>query len=436
MVSAMKRDQSLIFTAVPEEGSDHSVSSANPPFIPATKKIRPKFLNLKSISIDASMEVKSAKPAPTTPFCGQTSVCSTPITDLKKFIHQNPLSICRNKDVKDGVTGSKNKTETKMGDEVKCTSSDKTEFVLKESVPYVNITSNLYIGKKYSSLINMNDVVNSISKDAEQYFSIKNKSLVRLDWSPVKTTRKGEKLFKTITDPTFPVFKADGTIVSHPYYDEYVKMNLEVVEMDLKRRNLKNNCFNDFDSCLKNGITNRTETENTNTEQVISENFETDVLNSLPRVPTSHNKEHRKSLTLPLKSFNTDSAQTPSEPLMKRYSSGVQLTPLLSKLSMLAFEERSSGFCSRETTPCDYRGFTPTQQNYSFPYSKYKAGKDMRNVTNEDDSSLQKCVLFVCGQQDVVLTMLLHEECSKEPSTVQKLVSIEKELIILLWNFK
>lgn len=425
----MKRDQSLIFTAVPEEGSDHSVSSANPPFVPATKKIRPKFLNLKSISIDSSVEVKNAKPAPTTPFCGQTSVCSTPITELKKFIHQNPLSICRNKDVKDGATESKNKTEIKLGDEVKCTSSDKSEIVLKKSVPYVNVSTNLYVGKKYSSLINIDDVINSISKDAEQYFSIRNKGLVHLDLSPVKTTRKGEKLFKTITDPTFPVFKADGTIVSHPYYEEYVKMNLELVQMDLKRRNTKKNCFNDFDSYLKNGIKTRNDSENMNMERVIFENFETDVLNKLPKVPTKHNKEQRKSLSLPLKSFSSDSAQTPSEPLTKRYSAGVQLTPLLSRLSMLAFEERSSGFCSRETTPCDHRGFTPTQQNYSFPYSKYKADKDMRNVRNEDDTSLQKCVLFVCGQQDVVLTMLLSEECGEDPSTVQKLVSANLLLV-------
>lgn len=86
IISTMKRDQSLLFTAVPEEDSVET-------FVPATsKKPRPKFLNLKSISIDEPKPV--IKSTVTTPFCGQTSICSTPMTELKRFVHQNPMSIC------------------------------------------------------------------------------------------------------------------------------------------------------------------------------------------------------------------------------------------------------------------------------------------------------------------------------------------------------
>ncbi|KAJ8925239.1 hypothetical protein NQ315_001426 [Exocentrus adspersus] len=395
IVSAMKRDQSLIFTAVPEEGP---VSSADPPFV-ITKKVRPKFLNLKSISIESSVKVIPVKQAVTTPFHGQTSVCSTPMTELKKFVHQNPLSICRNDDATNGIFENGNKTEIEFkGDKFL------SEAALKESVPYVNITSNVDCGKRYKSLFD----IHGVSKDASpQYLNVKGP--VHLDLSPVKKGTGIKKRFKTIADPTFPVFKTDGTVISHPYYNMYLKNNLEIVQLDAETNHSK-----EFHVCAKK---NRAEQEQEITKTI----SRIDTLDKLPKVSMRNNKEHRKSLTLPLKSFGTDTTQTPSEPLMKRYSSGVQLTPLMSKLSMLAFEERSSGFCSGETTPCDYRGLTPTQPNY-FACHKYKGGnRETGGAKTEGNRSLQKCLMFVCGQQDVVLVVLLKEECFEESGTVRKL---------------
>ncbi|KAJ8926607.1 hypothetical protein NQ314_021016 [Rhamnusium bicolor] len=314
IISAMKRDQSLIFTAVPEEGSDHSV-------------------------IDSSVEVKPMKPAPTTPYCGQTSVCSTPMTELKKFVHQNPLSICRNNDNNFDLVENEEETKSELKEVDKSQISDKYDMVFKKSLPYVNIASNLY---------------EIFPRILQSILALKITDFSILIY-PQKKQKKAD-MFKTITDPTFPVFKQDGSSISHSYYDDYIKRNLEM----------------------------------------------TDIYNQLPKVPLKNNKEHRKSLTLPLKSLSIDSEQQSIEPLVnRRYSSGVQLTPLMSKLSMLAFEERSSGFCSKDTTPCDFRGLTPTQPNYTFPYSKYKGNKEIRNARNEDDGALQKCVLFVCGQQDI-----------------------------------
>lgn len=398
-MSAMKRDQSLIFTAVPEEDSDHSVTTTDTPFIPATKKIRPKFLNLKSISIDLTPEIKSVK-APTTPFCGQTSVCSTPMTELKRFVHQNPLSICKNGDIKDEVIEDDFKTEKDAEDKENHLENKKfdLELVLNKIIPYMDISLSLSETKKYSSF---NDV--SISKETSQYWSLR-----------YELEKNSKRRFKTITDPTFPVFKPDGTNISRPFYDDYLEMNLS----NVTNEPISENHFLGFDTTKP-----KPATENNN-----KETSKTDLPNSLPTVPRN-NREHRKSLTLPLKSFGTDSVQTPGELLTKRHSTGVQLTPLMSKLSMLAFEERSSGFCSRETTPCEYRGVTPTQSNYSFPY-KYKNSKEMK-ARCEDDYSLQKCLLFVCGQQDVVLTMLLREECKEEATTVRQLVSL-----IFIENFK
>ncbi|KAJ8948764.1 hypothetical protein NQ318_017933 [Aromia moschata] len=412
IMSAMKRDQSLIFTAVPEEGADHSLPSTEPPFIPATKKIRPKFLNLKSISTESHVEVKQVKPVPGTPFCGQTSVCSTPMTELKKFVHQNPLSICLNNDVDSNRKLDEAVDESKQAE--KFAPNDNYDAVLNKFVPYVNVTSNLYNSRKHSSLVNINEVVNSISKDKSQYFSVRSNGFVNLDLSPKKDRKL--KTCKTITDPTFPVFRQDGTIVSHPYYEDFIKRNLEIVQSEVsKGKETRNNHIN-----VKNNLKLETEPlkSNVNRVEIISKNMEFDISHKLPKVPTS-SKDHRKSLTLPLKSLSIDSAQTPTETLVsRRYSSGVQLTPLISKLSMLAFEERSS---AETPPPATTGGLTPTQQNYSFPYGKFKTTRELRHTRGEDDTTLQKCVLFICGQQDVVLAMLLKEECGTEPNTVKKL---------------
>ncbi|KAJ8985171.1 hypothetical protein NQ317_012823 [Molorchus minor] len=300
------------------------------------------------------------------------------MTELKKFVHQNPLSICTNND---DIDEDQNVNQTKNEME-KFSLSDHFDGVLKKSVPYLNITSNLYDSRKYNSLTNLNDIVNSI--------------------------RRSSILVLRVT-----VFRQDGTIVSHPYYDDFLRLNMEMVQSDVKK---------ETNNYIKNSLKLETDTQKPNFHDV-SKTTEADTNRKLPMVP-SNSKEHRKSLMLPLKSLSIESAETPTESLVnRRYSSGVQLTPLISKLSMLAFEERSSGFCSRETTPCDYRGFTPVQTNYSFPYSKFK-NKEIRNAKNEDDKSLRRCVLFVCGQQDVVLAMLLRDECGEDPSTVKKLWEI------------
>lgn len=85
VLMTMKRDQSLIFTTVPEEGSE--------PVTPrvSTKSQRPKFLNLKSKTTDVKQELKESNS-----FFGSVSVCSTPMTDLNRVLHQTSLSICTN----------------------------------------------------------------------------------------------------------------------------------------------------------------------------------------------------------------------------------------------------------------------------------------------------------------------------------------------------
>lgn len=414
IVSAMKRDQSLLFTAVPEEGSDNFSVSADQPFVPTSKKSRPKFLNLKSISVESNSELKSTKPGPGTPFCGQRSVSSTPITELKKFVHTNPLFICKN-DISEEKVNTSSRSECSLSRKQSETVNHSTNYhkeeidvvnsstetkiptksldILHNSTPYVTITSNFHRNKKHSSLLDLTEIVNSISKDSMQYFSNKNKVFV-----DIASPQKKKKLLrcKSIIDPTFPVQKQDGTAISRWCYDECIANDLEMVQKEVKERSKSKIAVREVCQDVDRRFFNENKFESVKNE----------VNNEIMNFSGKMNKEHRKSLTLPLKSLATDSTETvPETSTNRRYSVGVQLTPLLSKLSTLAFEERSSGFCSRETTPC-----------------KLRTNKDIK-INKLPEDALQKCVLFVCGQQDVVLMILLREEACDEPNVIKKLVS-------------
>ncbi|CAH0545655.1 unnamed protein product [Brassicogethes aeneus] len=363
-VSQMKRDQSLIFTMVPEEDAPNPEG-----FLPtAAKKPRPKFLNLKSASVDLDL-----KPPPKTPFVGQTSVVSTPMVELKKFVHQNPLSIVLDPDEVGIKVDSPEQQQQRNidDDDKKCKGTIREHSV---------------------SLQNLAGIVDDDGDSKDKL-----------------------KRAVSIGDPTCAVFSLEtGKVMSKSMYNEQVFNQIRYdLNMDVKR---EHNNFNKFDLIMpSNKIKNNAKVEVYKNNKNIT-NPKSDVI--LRDKPKTNNREQRKSLTLPLKSLTAEL----TSPITKnrKYSSGVQLTPLMSKLTMLAFEEASSGFGSHSTTPGDYRGATPTQQN--FPYNPIKTVKP-----SKANSTLHKCVLFVCGQQDVVLTLLLKEECCTSDAVINRLWEIATE---------
>lgn len=120
----------------------------------------------------------------------------------------------------------------------------------------------------------------------------------------------------------------------------------------------------------------------------------------------------RKSLTLPLKSLSIDSGT--SQEKSDAMTSGL-LTPLMQKLSSLAFEKKSSGICSYTPTPLEYKDVVPL--------FKKRSNEESIVQNDQTENTPIKCVLFVCGQQDTVFSVLLKSE------------AIDKEnLVISLWE--
>uniref|UniRef100_A0A1Y1K6Y7 CCZ1/INTU/HSP4 first Longin domain-containing protein n=2 Tax=Photinus pyralis TaxID=7054 RepID=A0A1Y1K6Y7_PHOPY len=366
ILSAMKRDQSLIFTTVPEEDGDHSPSNAHEYKSPD----RPKFLNLKSKTTD----VKVPTTASGTPFFGQTSVCSTPMTDLNKVLHNNPMSICVNPE--ESFVNIETRTSINMTDK------------FDSCVPYVP-ESNVFDRKRSASMWELREKLKIFNKRITmRYYSLGLSSLggveVELECVP-KLVRH-----KTISDPNHPIFKPNGLAVSNFLYRQYLEEPfINMIESSDAHRK---------EESPKKGDSRKMSPIKT--------------LQKL--MATSKSKENRKSLTLPLKSLTSETENG----ILNRPNGGVQLTPLMSKLSLLAMEDRSSGFCSKDTTPGDRDlRFTPSQSNYSF-LSRRKSSVSEDYVP---DTTLHKAVLFICGQQDMVMGILLEESVRHCTETVNEL---------------
>ena len=114
----MKRDKSLIFTNIPEEGTTNS-GVGNDAVVAVEQKQQQQLLRPKSLMIRPThlplryKNTMSSKELPESgiasinfdetdsypEFIGRTSVCSTPMTEIKVLQVGNIMSICANPEV-------------------------------------------------------------------------------------------------------------------------------------------------------------------------------------------------------------------------------------------------------------------------------------------------------------------------------------------------
>lgn len=376
----MKRDQSLIFTTVPEEGSDHSTPTVT------SKTQRPKFLNLKSKTTDFKQESKESAAV-----FGSVSVCSTPLTDLNRVLHQTSLSICTN-------------PESNTFDTDNTSNSQKSDSLNS----LLSATSDLHVESAKNGNIKLQNssqdyiVDNNNSCNIKKSFSMTD--ILKMDHGD-NIDEFQRNLRKTIMDPTFPVFTPNGLLISEHLYN-YNIFNGELLNMQVKDQSLK--------------AQTKTEIENSNLikERLTQTDLEASV-SKIKFVPARDNNKFKRSLTLPLKSLSNESGTQQSVAGFNKHA-GVQLTPLLSKLSTLAMEERSSGFCSIETTPNDYKDFKSSlKRNQLFRSNSIKV--ESNTFSSQKDKKLQSAILLIYGQQDMVINLLVEEDAANSFDVVNQI---------------
>ncbi|XP_053987375.1 uncharacterized protein LOC128880872 isoform X1 [Hylaeus volcanicus] len=438
LLSGMKRDTSRIFT-VPEEGElDSSQYNDNSHYIPSVP------ITAYSSPIKRKQESKIDRPKcinPLTP-----SVCSTPLKDINRVLHGNPMLICNTNE--DGSV----ETELEEKKEIKANVDDIPDVVkealrckrlnkLRNVVPKKKVVKRREFNKKSLSMHDLESTTNFYSSR----ISVRTYGLglpqLKTNVSPESSPQKKptyKKQFHTITDPSYPVFRYDGLPVSKSLYEQYISSHYEELTDDSSNTINRNDVL----ASLTNNCNSNNETNNCDTTS--KDNFEK-VNNSRDVKLDNKTKQetYRRSMSLPLKPLNItdndDRRKSTSECgntydfLQKKKLDGLQLTPLMSKLSLLA-DERTSGFCSRETTPSEFRdlsGFsTATNQmiKQKLDAANKEIGSDAEDeleeywvTTCKDEVCLEKTELFLCGHQNMVLVLLMEDGTANNPDLIHSL---------------
>ncbi|XP_011164544.2 uncharacterized protein LOC105199242 isoform X1 [Solenopsis invicta] len=461
ITSGMKRDTSKIFT-VPEEGELDSMNYApTPPYISSV----PLTINHES-PIRRRQENKPERPKgsaivnPLTP-----SVCATPLKDLDRVLLGNAMLICSSES---GGENEELRSSSKSDD-------DDIPDVVKEALrckrlnKLRNATSKKKLMKKKDpdrKSMSLPDLTSSIKPRLNGHQPELDKILCKLnEVSPEdrdsnslrrKVSRNRMRHSRTIVDPCYPVFRYDGLPVSQSLYEQYVASHCEELRDNSDGLNERRGDDGNLQSRSLPSDLISAKLPINSSRNSITKNAHEEC--AKPGYDKSKQETYKRSMSLPLKPLNVvaevsngdDRRKSTSEcggagntfefP-QRRKLDGLQLTPLMSKLSLLA-DERTSGFCSRETTPSEFRdlsgfsgGATITattattnqliKQKLESVEKEASDGEDEldEDWVNKDDPSacLVKTELFLCGYQNMVLVLLMENGTANNPDLIHSL---------------
>lgn len=463
----MKRDKSIIFTNIPEEAAvvDHQDGGTTelPKTRPAMPMARPNHLPLRFKNITSkdlpesgfsSINFDESDSFPQ--FIGKTSVCSTPMTEMK-VLHSAVLSICANVD------------------EVDCGIPVEQPVVAKTPIKKSNPANDskqqpFRMESRRHSLSNLQDSLKKIRLAIRPFghgLSKLGKPVRDRSPSPCRSANEDDDDFeiddlekttyRTITDPMYPVFNSAGAPISKCLFQQFL----------------------DSHETLKHFQRSHATPPPPTDDQVVPidpmpiDGFDSSLKASpLHIIPKPAFTPNRMSLSLPLKSLSldhehaTDTSEIPSDvvhtsnifdgPQQRKKLSGIQLTPLMTKLSILAMnDERSSGFSSWDTTPgCGLELATPSAdapkmfRRRSSSSTRFEDLAELGEYDGGDPAAVvllsserQRCELFVCGQQNMTMLLVLEQAAGQKQELVQRMVrtvrhAINSILYYLFLNFQ
>lgn len=506
----MKRDKSIVFTNIPEEGGNVNAKTDGAPASgcdnmmddidgsgascsikatrgpAATATVRPNHLPLRFKNITAKDIPESGFSSSITfdeqdsfpQFIGRTSVCSTPMTE-NKVLHGNIAPICANAfaeklpspngkadeqrvstpDDADNAAAHSDEPDYKFG-------GDKQQLIQFDN-DFNNFAVNPFTAQmRRNSLIDIRDSFKKISRHLSIRPIDTTKFLNENDFltngnghyvdAPLNNCMHNstydnesefiddvdtKKKYRTITDPMYPVFNSFGIPISRYLFEEFLSQQYDIDRLIAKNSNASNATITAKSDEKK--FSNATDTAPSH----LNNKNEPLVMVKPPEKLALHvNNINRKSLSLPLKSLaNSDGKATTTaanaldtsngnifdKPEQRRKLTGIQLTPLITKLSILAMnDERSSGFSSWDTTP-GIELATPLDGSKLFRRRSSIKADDADVVgmkvpanmkLDTDDSEMKKVELFICGQNNMTLLLLMDDGIGEHQEIVHSMV--------------
>jgi Hermansky-Pudlak syndrome 4 protein len=394
----LKRDKSLIFPNIPEEEAlievpspDKMKSFSRPNHLPLKfKTIQTKELPESGIASVISFDETDSY----ADFIGRTSVCATPMTENKILCGPMPSIF---------VPVQLKEMEPQVAEEVFPETIEDTKKTFELGKTCINLECN---------------------PDKAQW----KKSCIELNRHEVDIDRPIKNVYSTITDPAFPIFGERMQPLSKSLFDCY--HNLRITD---------ENFFKPPEQKQKSKMFEE--------KKILADPKVFAVAKPSGSPAKVSQTQKKKMMRLPIKSFSLDSSDTgkPSTSAAstsasifdspstktKKYTGNLQLTPLMSKLTMLAMSENdnfSSGFSSFDLptpsyfdTPID----NPSRSLFS-RLTKVEEEKGDENLEKEDDSDeMRRVDLFVCGQQNITLMIIAEENLMKsDQAMVQSMFDI------------
>ncbi|CAB0039138.1 unnamed protein product [Trichogramma brassicae] len=536
-ISMMKRDTSRIFT-VPEDAeldathynmtqcipSLHHAASYNSP------SKRKESTNSSSSGGSGTDPVTNGKPKyvhPLTP-----SVCSTPLKDVNRVLHDFVVSICATSEENENPESTTTTTTTTTttghsdkadGAEGKCSSDvDDIPDVVKEALRQKRMNKlrqtqpreQLMLQARERNVVSLS-LTNLVEQQHHHDGGTATKSTRNMSSCPVvlrsygigmpkmnfdedddddddataaprsstKKQRGGRRrVYNTIADPFHLVFRSDGLPVSRALYDDYIASHYK--ELD------RTACRSEFAATSSSAppatthiataasFPNPKSTDaSASAKSNVSEKDKSAKSAAAFDAKKSRQESCKRSMSLPLKPLSSLTDQDDAggaggnprrksacssessgvfelggPPTSRRKLEGLQLTPLMSKLSLLA-DERTSGFCSRDTTPSEFRDLSSSYSLVSSSAAQQAVRSRLEALhkeccsDNDDDDDVdeeeeestdnntqeleesqqqqdavyERAELFLCGYQNMVMFLLMEDGTGNDADLIHGL---------------
>ena len=471
----MKRDKSLIFTHIPEENTSTNTINEQPEELEhseeheinlkQTATVRPKSLmmtrpthlplriknyNNKELPESGIASINFDETDSYPEFIGRTSVCSTPMAENKVLAVANIMSICANPE--DENNSNKQVEQNNALHQINRRNSLKKDFEkffhnfitnpnkMERRNSLTDIHDSL---KKFSKKISLKQITQSFKTDVNRNGNgagdISPDFIENDDEDEEENSYNSDennKTSRTITDPTNPVFNANGQPISRSLFQEflekYYKLWGEASEENKQDEEIAKLIeeFKEFDIELKklDESLRHTNSNKTSTTAIQPDrNLNLENANDQQKAKTPLDK---KSLSLPLKSISdsTPSGERPALTTARKQLGGVPLTPLMAKLSVLALNEERPAWDSTPganieiQTPLNATKIVGKRNSLKCDDAVDVLTCLSSNTGNQD--GLQKAELYVCGQQNMTLLLIMEEGCSQQAKIVHKMVSL------------
>ncbi|XP_034478130.1 uncharacterized protein LOC117784486 isoform X2 [Drosophila innubila] len=427
----LKRDKSLIFTHIPEEEQATDTDTMKAVELPTArpKSMRPTHLPLRLKSLHskelpesgiASINFDETDSYPE--FIGRTSVCNTPMTENKVLPVANVMSICANPDEQDADAHNSN------GKSATASNSRRNSLKLDVEKFFQNFITNPHkqLTRRKSSA-DLQDALRAISKKLGHFTTSFKTDVnrngndvadVSNDPSPDYIENDERSSSRTIGDPTYPVFNANGQQISRSLFQQFLEQYRKLWGVASEQAAQDDELaalvaeFQEFNMEIQ-------KLDEHMRQQAASADEADRNLNIAAKTPMD-----KRAMCLPLKPAGESSNVDAALGQRRVGGGGVPLTPLMAKLSVLALNE---------TTPIEIQ--TPLTSSKVFPRRSSLKCEDAvdalaafsnappAHLSGQSDG-LQRTELYICGQQNMTLLLLMEEGACRQQTIVQKMFDI------------